>query len=115
MTDEEIKTHISRINESGAHFVLVALGCPKQEKWMAANYKDINAVLLGLGGAFPVVAGLQKRAPVWMQKIALEWLYRLIQEPGRLFKRYFYTNSYFMALLMKQLMSRSKNKAPESK
>jgi N-acetylglucosaminyldiphosphoundecaprenol N-acetyl-beta-D-mannosaminyltransferase len=114
LTDEEIKAHISRINESGAHFVLVALGCPKQEKWMAVNYKEINAVLLGLGGAFPVFAGLQKRAPVWMRRSALEWLYRLIQEPGRLFKRYFYTNSYFMTLLMKQLMTRPKNKAPES-
>jgi N-acetylglucosaminyldiphosphoundecaprenol N-acetyl-beta-D-mannosaminyltransferase len=103
LTDEEIKAHISQINGSDAHFVLVALGCPKQEKWMAKNYSGINAVLLGLGGAFPVTAGVQKRAPVWMQKMALEWLFRLIQEPRRMFKRYFYTNLYFIGLLVKEL------------
>jgi N-acetylglucosaminyldiphosphoundecaprenol N-acetyl-beta-D-mannosaminyltransferase len=113
LTTEEREDHIQQINQSNANFVLVALGCPKQEKFMASNYKNIGAVMLGLGGAFPVVAGLQKRAPAWMQKMALEWLYRLIQEPGRLFKRYFYTNSYFMVLLMRQLMSRPKNKAPQ--
>jgi N-acetylglucosaminyldiphosphoundecaprenol N-acetyl-beta-D-mannosaminyltransferase len=107
LTDEEIKSHTSRINESGAHFVLVALGCPKQEKWMAKNYTSVNAVLLGLGGAFPVTAGVQKRAPVWMQKMALEWLFRLIQEPRRMFKRYFYTNLYFIGLLTKELFKRA--------
>jgi len=101
---EEANDHIRRINESGAHFVLVALGCPRQEKWMAAHYNSINAVLLGLGGAFPVTAGLQKRSPKWMQHMSLEWLYRLLQEPRRLFKRYFYTNSVFMWLLAKELM-----------
>jgi N-acetylglucosaminyldiphosphoundecaprenol N-acetyl-beta-D-mannosaminyltransferase len=108
LTDEEIKAHISQINESGAHFVLVALGCPKQEKWMAKNYSALNAVLLGLGGAFPVTAGVQKRAPVWMQKMALEWLFRLIQEPRRMFKRYFYTNLYFIGLLTKELFKRAR-------
>ena len=106
LTDQEIKAHTSQINGSGAHFVLVALGCPKQEKWMAKNYKEINAVMLGLGGAFPVTAGVQKRAPVWMQKMALEWLYRLTQEPGRLFRRYFYTNVFFLWLLVKNLAAK---------
>jgi N-acetylglucosaminyldiphosphoundecaprenol N-acetyl-beta-D-mannosaminyltransferase len=108
LTEEEIQNHIQLINNSSAHFVMVALGCPKQEKWMAKNYKQINAVLLGLGGAFPVTAGLQKRAPVWMQRLALEWLYRLIQEPRRMFKRYFYTNLYFIGLFIKELF-RKKN------
>lgn len=108
LTDEEIKAHISQINESDVHFVLVALGCPKQEKWMAKNYSAVNAVLLGLGGAFPVTAGVQKRAPVWMQKMALEWLFRLIQEPRRMFKRYFYTNLYFIGLLTKELFKRAR-------
>src|SRR5256885_1302992 len=75
---EELSDHIDQINKSGAHFVLVSLGCPKQEKWMAANSTRINAVLLGVGGAFSVTAGLQKRSPVWMQRSGLEWLYRLI-------------------------------------
>lgn len=108
LTEEEIKAHISQINESDAHFVLVALGCPKQEKWMAKNYSAVNAVLLGLGGAFPVTAGVQKRAPVWMQKMALEWLFRLIQEPRRMFKRYFYTNLHFIGLLTKELFKRAR-------
>jgi N-acetylglucosaminyldiphosphoundecaprenol N-acetyl-beta-D-mannosaminyltransferase len=103
LTEEELQDHIRQINESGAHFLLVALGCPKQEKWMAKNYRSINAVLLGLGGAFPVTAGMQKRAPVWMQKLALEWLFRLTQEPRRMFKRYFYTNLYFIGLFIKEI------------
>lgn len=95
----EIINDIHKINRSGAHIVLVALGCPKQENWMAENSKKINAVLLGIGGALPVFAGVQKRAPSWMQNMALEWLYRLMQQPGRLFKRYVYTNSLFLFLL----------------
>ena len=98
LTVDERKNDIEKINRSGAHLVLVALGCPKQEKWMAENSGEINAVLLGIGGALPVVAGVQKRAPRWMQNMALEWLYRLIQQPGRLFTRYLYTNSYFLFL-----------------
>jgi N-acetylglucosaminyldiphosphoundecaprenol N-acetyl-beta-D-mannosaminyltransferase len=109
LTSDETDSYLREINESGAQFVLVALGCPKQEKWMAANYERISAVLLGVGGAFPVVAGLQKRSPVWMQKFALEWLYRLFQEPGRMFKRYLYTNSLFIALLIKELFFRYLN------
>jgi N-acetylglucosaminyldiphosphoundecaprenol N-acetyl-beta-D-mannosaminyltransferase len=99
LTEEEIKIDINRINLSGANLVLVALGCPKQEQWMADNSDKINSVLLGIGGALPVIAGIQKRAPKWMQNMSLEWLYRLIQQPGRLFKRYVYTNSWFLLLL----------------
>ena len=99
LTDDEIKIDIEKINRAGTHLVLVALGCPKQEKWMAENSSKINAVLLGIGGALPVMAGIQKRAPRWMQNMSLEWFYRLIQQPGRLFTRYLYTNSYFLFLL----------------
>ncbi|MDJ1468362.1 WecB/TagA/CpsF family glycosyltransferase [Cytophagaceae bacterium DM2B3-1] len=94
------------INDSGANLVMVALGCPKQETWMSQNYKKINAVLLGVGGAFDVYAGVRKRAPSWMQKLALEWLYRLAQEPKRMFKRYFVTNSTYIWLLSKQIMAK---------
>jgi len=99
IAEDEIKNDIEKINRTGTHLVLVALGCPKQEKWMAENSARINAVLLGVGGALPVVAGIQKRAPRWMQNMALEWLYRLMQQPRRLFTRYLYTNSYFLFLL----------------
>lgn len=99
LTDDEIKDDIDKINHSGANIVLVSLGCPKEGKWMSETSGKINAVLIGIGGALPVVAGIQKRAPRWMQNMALEWLYRLIQQPGRLFTRYLYTNSYFLFLL----------------
>ncbi len=104
LSAEEVSAHIEQINNSGAHLVLVSLGCPKQEKWMAANSQKINAVLLGVGGAFAVTAGLQKRSPAWMQRSGLEWLHRLGQEPGRLFKRYFVTNTSFIFLLSKELI-----------
>lgn len=105
LTEEEAQGYIDQINNSGAQFVLVALGCPKQEKWMAQNYQKISAVLLGLGGVFPVMAGTQKRCPRWMSDASLEWLYRLMQEPKRLFKRYFITNSKFIFLLSKQFIN----------
>ena len=65
---------------------------------MAGMKGKINACMIGIGGALPVMVGLQKRAPVWMQKTSTEWLFRLSQEPKRLFKRYAYTNSLFIYL-----------------
>lgn len=102
LTGIEEQTIIDNINLSGANLVFVALGCPKQEKWMAVMKGRINAVMVGLGGAFPVFAGTQSRAPLWMQKKSLEWLYRLCQEPGRLWKRYFITNTIFIGLYVKE-------------
>lgn len=99
---EETTEIIDSINQSGAHIVFVSLGCPKQEKWMAENFKSINAVLLGVGGAFSVFTGLKSRAPKWMQEYGFEWLYRLLQEPNRLFKRYAYTNIFFVWLFLKE-------------
>jgi N-acetylglucosaminyldiphosphoundecaprenol N-acetyl-beta-D-mannosaminyltransferase len=90
---------VNEINQSGARFVFVALGCPKQEKWMALMKGRIQATMIGIGGALPVLVGMQKRAPVWMQALCLEWLYRLMQEPKRLFKRYAVTNTTFLFLL----------------
>jgi len=107
LTPQEKQQHIELINDSGANIVMVALGCPKQEKWMAANSPLINAVCLGVGGAFPVFAKMQSRAPKWMRDLSLEWLHRLSQDPKRLFKRYFYTNSKFLFLLAKQKLSNS--------
>lgn len=103
LTTKEEYEVVERINDSGAHLVLVALGCPKQEKWMAGMKGKINATMVGLGGAFPVYASLQSRAPRWMQRMSLEWLYRLIQEPGRLWKRYLVTNTLFIGLLGREL------------
>lgn len=102
-TDEE-KDYIQKINDSKAGFVFVALGCPKQEKWMASMKGRINACMIGIGGALPVMIGMQKRAPKWMQDSGLEWVYRLSQEPGRLFGRYFKTNSIFIFLFIKEFI-----------
>jgi N-acetylglucosaminyldiphosphoundecaprenol N-acetyl-beta-D-mannosaminyltransferase len=95
------EVYIDAINKSNTNFVFVALGCPKQEKWMHDNFKNINAILFGIGGALPTYVDEIKRAPLWMQKHGLEWFFRLIKEPRRMFKRYLYTNSRFLFILTK--------------
>lgn len=105
------------INASGARLIFVILGCPKQEKWMASMKGKINATMIGIGGALPVLLGLQRRAPMWVQKAGCEWLFRLVQEPKRLFKRYFVTNTLFSYLLAKEYVFQkiSKPKNPSKK
>lgn len=98
---------VRAINQSGARFCLVALGCPKQECWMAAQATRLRPVLLGVGGAFPIWAGEQRRAPQWLRRAYLEWLYRLVQEPRRLWRRYAVTNPRFVNLLLRDLWTRS--------
>ena len=95
---------ITTINGHNPDFVFVALGCPKQERWMAEYKERINSCMIGLGGAFPVYAGMVERSPDWMQNNGLEWFYRLYKEPKRLWKRYFYTNSLFIILFIKQYL-----------
>ena len=104
LIEAEEQEAVDRINQSGAKIVFVILGCPKQEKWMAAMKGRINAYMVGVGGALPVLIGEQKRAPQWMQNAGLEWVYRLVQEPSRLFKRYAITNTVFIGLLLKAWM-----------
>jgi len=95
---------IKDINDFNPDFLFVALGCPKQEKWMAEHKDKINSCMIGLGGALEVYAGVKSRAPKWMRDNSLEWLYRLIQDPRRLWKRYLYTNSLFIILIIKQFL-----------
>lgn len=114
LTQQEEEQVVNRINNSRAHLVFVILGCPKQEKWMAGMKGRINATMIGLGGALPVMIGMQKRAPKWMQKTSMEWLFRLIQEPKRLFKRYLITNSIFIALFFKDWIRLNFRKVPSS-
>ncbi len=73
---------------------------------MADNKDKINSCMLGVGGAFGVYAGIQKRAPQWMQRMSLEWLFRFLQEPQRLWKRYLVTNTLFCLLMMKFSLER---------
>ncbi len=100
----DFDSEAARIDQSGAHIVMVSLGCPKQERWMAAMKGKVNVVMLGLGGAFLLYAGLDERAPQWMRNASLEWLYRLALEPGRLWKRYLVTNSQFLFHFAKELV-----------
>jgi N-acetylglucosaminyldiphosphoundecaprenol N-acetyl-beta-D-mannosaminyltransferase len=93
---------MERINNSSPVILFVVLGCPKQEKWMYSIKDKLNTVMIGIGGALPVMIGMQKRAPKWMQKYGLEWLFRLYQEPRRLFKRYLYTNTLFLWIFIKE-------------
>lgn len=95
-----------RIESSQADFVWVGLGAPRQEMLCAQLKGRTHALMVGVGGAFNVLAGITPEAPRWMQNASLEWLYRLAQEPKRLFKRYASTNTRFLYLLAKEGCSR---------
>lgn len=96
LTEEEDRAVIEQINETKPDFVWIGLGAPKQEKWMAAHQGKIDGLMLGVGAGFDYYAENIKRAPMWMQKSNLEWVYRLMQDPKRLFKRYWSTNTKFI-------------------
>lgn len=108
LSEEEDKADIEMINSSGADIVWIGLGAPKQEKWMLAHKDKINGVMMGVGAGFDFHGGTIKRAPVWIRKIGFEWLYRLFQDPERLFKRYFVTNTKFICYLIKDSFSKKK-------
>ncbi len=100
---KEEKNICGRINESGAEILFVAFGAPKQELWLAKNlpYLSTIKVAMGVGGAFDFIAGARKRAPAWLQKCGLEWVFRLIQEPKRLKRIYNATVKFPVVLLLK--------------
>lgn len=102
LTQEEDAAVIKRVNDSGAGLMLVGIGCPKQENFAFAHRNSIYAVQLCVGAAFDFHAGVKKTAPAWMQKRGLEWLFRLVSEPGRLWKRYFFTNSVYLFLFARK-------------
>lgn len=95
---------VNQVNASGAGVVFVSLGCPKQELWMDAHRGRIHAVMVGVGAAFDYHAGTIRRAPKWMQDCGLEWFYRLVSEPRRLWKRYLVTNTLFLLGAARQLV-----------
>ena len=105
LTSDELAAVTADINRSGAHILFVGLGCPKQELWMAERRGKINAVMLGVGAAFDFHAGAKPQAPVWMQTLGLEWLFRMATEPQRLWKRYLYHNPRFVWLAARDLVA----------
>lgn len=96
MTKEENEEILKTINDSHADIVFVSLGCPKQEIWMNQNYKKVDSILIGVGAAFDFHTNKIKRAPEIMQKLGMEWSYRLFQDPKRLWKRYLINNSLYI-------------------
>jgi len=102
-SDSETESVAKNIAESNADILFVAITSPKKEIFLN-TYKDIiqTPFVMGVGGSFDVVSGFVKRAPLWMQKFGLEWFYRLIQEPRRMWRRYLYTNSMYFFLILKE-------------
>jgi len=103
-TKEEEPKVAKEIAESGANILFVAINTPKKENFLYENRETLKVVnfIMGVGGSFDVVSGLVKRAPLWMQRSGLEWFYRLIQEPKRMWKRYLIGNSKFIFLILKE-------------
>ena len=110
LTQAEDEEAVRRINDSGADFIWVALGAPKQEKWMYGHRHKVNGVMIGVGAAFDFLAGTTKRAPMWMQKLCMEWVFRIMQDPGRMLPRYLNTNFAFVYNVWKESRVRNRNK-----
>jgi N-acetylglucosaminyldiphosphoundecaprenol N-acetyl-beta-D-mannosaminyltransferase len=104
LTSIEVEREIAEIRASGARIVFVGLGCPKQERWMAARSGRLPAVLVGVGAAFDYVAQTKRQAPPLLQRLGLEWLFRMVAEPRRLWRRYLYNNPRFVVLFGLQLL-----------
>jgi N-acetylglucosaminyldiphosphoundecaprenol N-acetyl-beta-D-mannosaminyltransferase len=93
-----------QIRESGTRILFVGLGCPKQERWMALQRTKIPVVMIGVGAAFDFLSGSKRQAPAWLQRAGLEWAFRLVHEPRRLWKRYLFHNPRFAVLAIADLI-----------
>ncbi|HET7234493.1 MAG TPA: WecB/TagA/CpsF family glycosyltransferase [Longimicrobium sp.] len=102
-TEEERAAARRAVEASGARILFVGLGCPRQERWMAAERGRLGAVMLGVGAAFDFHAGSKPQAPAWLGRLGLEWAFRLATEPRRLWRRYLVNNPRFVALFTMQL------------
>jgi N-acetylglucosaminyldiphosphoundecaprenol N-acetyl-beta-D-mannosaminyltransferase len=105
--DDEVEDVCGQIRAARPDILFVAMSSPRKEYWAAEHAADLGVPLvMGVGGSIDVVAGVTRRAPRWMQRSSLEWFYRLIQEPRRLWRRYFFTNTRFLNLLARELVAR---------
>lgn len=102
LSQDEDSAVVKAINDAGVNVLFVGIGCPKQERWMAEHKDSVHCVMLGVGAAFDFIAGSKKHAPRWMQKVGLEWLFRLLSEPKRLWKRYLKQNPRFVYYFLQQ-------------
>ena len=103
---EEDVSVTAAIKSAAPDILFVGLGCPKQENWMAAHTNELKSVMLGVGAAFDFFAGNVKESPAWLGRLGLEWMFRLAQEPGRLWRRYLLLNPRFIMLAIRQLLQR---------
>lgn len=101
-TEKDEPQIVKQMRDSGADMMFVAFSSPKKEYWVSKYLNEINIpFVMGVGGSFDIVAGVTKRAPIWFQEHGLEWLYRFVQEPRRMWKRYIIGNARFVALTYK--------------
>ena len=107
LSDEEDEAIVHQISDSGARWLFVGLGCPKQENWVCEHKDRIPAVMLAVGAAFDFIAGTKPQAPRWMMRTGLEWAFRLGTEPRRLAGRYFKTNPRYILLVAFQWLRRN--------
>ena len=105
-TNEESAARADQIRATGADILFVGMGVPRQEHFIETQWERTGVgMAIGIGGSFDVLSGLRARAPAWVQKIGMEWCFRLVQEPRRLFMRYLLTNSQFVWLVLRALIS----------
>ena len=102
LSEEEQTVAADRIRNSGAQIVFVGLGCPRQEVFTYEMSRQLSMPMLAVGAAFDYHAGLLQEPPAVLQRVGLQWLYRLVQEPRRLWRRYLFTNSQFIGLFLAQ-------------
>lgn len=111
LSEIEKEDIINLLKAANPDLLFVALGCPKQEMWMADHIGKVNTCMLGVGQAFRTYAGVEKRLPKWARNLSIEWVYRFYLEPKRLWKRYLITNSFFIYLFLKYLFFPNKESA----
>ena len=104
ISDDERRAVVAEIENAGASIVFIGLGCPRQEVWAYEYRQSLRMPLIAVGAAFDFHAGNLKRAPAAMQRVGLEWLYRLVQEPRRLWRRYLLLNPSYLTLLLAQAL-----------
>jgi N-acetylglucosaminyldiphosphoundecaprenol N-acetyl-beta-D-mannosaminyltransferase len=104
LTKAEDDAVVRQVDLAGVQLLLVGIGCPKQENWMAAHATRLGCAMIGVGAAFDMIAGRTGEAPAWLRDRGLEWLYRLSQEPGRLWRRYLIQNPRFVAHFTAQVV-----------
>jgi N-acetylglucosaminyldiphosphoundecaprenol N-acetyl-beta-D-mannosaminyltransferase len=109
-SENDLPDIVSDINRSGAKILLLGMPSPRKEKFADMWRNELNATyIFGVGGLFDIYSGLTKRAPLWMQKTGLEWFYRFIQEPRRMWNRYFYGNISFIFSIIREKIRRKNN------